>query len=144
MSPGGTDAAVVERHLMALNRCVHHLRQHQDCTATELGEDVSLRWTVERGLQICAQNALDIASHLAAAAGLDTPDYASAINRLCELDILPAQFADEFRGIAGFRNVLVHGYLDVDLDILHKTSTRGLDEFDVFAEYIEHYLDKVR
>ena len=47
------------------------------------------RWTVERGLQLCAQSALDIATHLAASTGRDAPDHASAIDVLGEIGGLP-------------------------------------------------------
>src|SRR5262249_40550194 len=38
-------------------------------------------------------------------AGRDAPDYASAIDLLPELGVLPSEFAARLRGIAGFRNV---------------------------------------
>ncbi len=65
---------------------------------------------MERGLQLCAQNALDVAAHLAASTGHDVPDYASAVDRLGEMGILPPDFAARFRAVAGFRNVVVHAY----------------------------------
>ena len=95
---------------------------------------------VERGLQLCAQNALDIATHLAASGGRDAPDYASAIDALGELGVLPAEFALRFRGIAGFRNILVHGYLGVDLSRMHQVLNSGLDDFADFARFIEGYI----
>jgi uncharacterized protein YutE (UPF0331/DUF86 family) len=86
------------------------------------------------------QNALDIATHLAAAAGLDAPDYASAIDRLAELSALPAKFASQFRAIAGFRNVLVHGYLEVDLDLVQRILAEQLGDFAEFAAHVEAHL----
>src|SRR5262249_51586236 len=95
---------------------------------------------VERGLQLCTQSALDIATHLAASAGRDAPDYASASDVLGELGVLPPAFAYRFRGIAGFRNVLVHGYLGVDPARLHQMLNAGLDDFVEFARHVEAYL----
>jgi uncharacterized protein YutE (UPF0331/DUF86 family) len=129
MSPGQADAAVVRRHLLALDGAVQRLRRHAGQPLAALGADSDTRWAVERGLQICAQNALDIATHLAASAGRDAPDYASAIDVLGELGVLPADFARRFRGVAGFRNVLVHGYLGVDAGRLHELLNAGLEDF---------------
>jgi uncharacterized protein YutE (UPF0331/DUF86 family) len=106
----------------------------------ELDTNTELRWIVERGLQLCAQNALDIATHIAASRGRDIPDYASAIDELGRLDVLSHEFAREFRSVAGFRNVLVHGYLEVDLDVLHALLHDRLDEFESFADQIEGFL----
>src|SRR5688572_14573542 len=114
MTPGQFDPALIERHLLALGQAVKVLRNHQGRSLEELASDQEERWIVERGLQLCAQNTLDIAIHLAARAGRDVPDYTAAIDRLADLGVLPSDFAASFRGMAGFRNVLVHGYLDVE------------------------------
>jgi len=41
-------------------------------------------------------------------------DYYEAITTLGELGILPFEFSQKFAPIAGFRNILVHEYLQVD------------------------------
>lgn len=42
--------------------------------------------------------------------------------------------------IAGFRNVVVHGYLDVDVRILHRLLNERLEDFTEFVRRIEAYL----
>lgn len=137
MSPGQPDPVVVRRHLLALDEAVQHLRRHAGRPLSLLQGDADERWAVERGLQLCAQNVLDIATHLAASAGRDAPDYATAIDVLGELGILPAEFAVRLRSIAGFRNVLVHGYLSVDIPLMHRLLNSGLNDFVEFARFIE-------
>lgn len=46
---------------MALDEALQVLRKHQGRTAEELLSDPEERWIVERGLQLCAQNVLDVA-----------------------------------------------------------------------------------
>ena len=142
MSPGKVDPAVVRRHLLAIDAAVKRLRRHAGRPLATLAADADTQWIVERGLQLCAQNAVEIATHLAASAGRDTPDYASAIDALGELGALPTEFARRFRGVAGFRNVLVHGYLRVELDRVHELLNSGLDGFVEFAGYIERFLQR--
>ena len=140
MSPGRPDPVVVRRHLLALDEALQVLRRHQGVTKEQLSADRERLWVVEHGLQLAAQNVLDVATHLAASAGRETPDYATAIDRLGELGVLPAPFAASLRGIAGFRNVLVHGYLDVDLaDVVDLHGAR-LDDFVAFARHVEDHL----
>ena len=143
MTLGQADPEVVRRHLAGLREALVNLRRHAGRSAQDLRANADLRWTVERGLQLCIQNALDIATHLAAGSGLDAPDYATAIDRLAELTVLPAEFAVRLRPIAGFRNVLVHGYLQVDLSIVEDVLKTKLDEMDEFARRIEVYLGRV-
>ncbi len=142
MSPGEPDAAVVRRHLLALDAPVQRLRRHAGRPLSALLGDSDAQWTVERGLQLCAQNALDIATHLAASAGRDAPDYVGAIDVLSELGVLPSAFGRRFRGVAGFRNVLVHGYLGTDLGRVHELLNSGLDDFIEFARHVDAYLER--
>jgi len=139
MTPGETDPRVVRRHLLALRRAVEELERHAGKPISALDDPDEL-WTVERGLQLCAQNALDTATHIAAGAGRDVPDYATAIDVLSDLGVITREFAAEFRSVAGFRNILVHGYLEVDREILHHVLNKRLTEFTQFAAASEAFL----
>jgi uncharacterized protein YutE (UPF0331/DUF86 family) len=141
MSPGEIDVAVVRRHLAALRESLQVLSTRRDLSLDELDADTQERWMVERGLQLCAQNALDIATHIAASRGRDVPDYASAIDELGRLGVLSREFVREFRSVAGFRNVRVHGYLEVDLRVLMTLLHERLGDFEAFAVSVETYLD---
>ncbi|HSN54963.1 MAG TPA: DUF86 domain-containing protein, partial [Candidatus Sulfomarinibacteraceae bacterium] len=96
---------------------------------------------VERGLQLCAQNALGIATHPAAGAGRDVPDWASSVDVLAVLGIVPRRYAARFRSVAGFRNILVHGYLEIDREILHEVLNTRLTQFGEFADHVESHLE---
>ena len=141
MGPGEIDIQIVRRHLAALRESLEVLEGHSGLSLDELNTDTGLRWVVERGLQLCAQNALDIATHIAASRGRDVPDYASAIDELSRLGVLDHGFANEFRNVAGFRNILVHGYLEVDLGLLLALLNERLSDFETFASSIETYLE---
>ena len=143
MSPGEVDPLVLRRHLFSLREALQVLSGHTGSSIAALKTDHEERWAVERGLQLCAQNVLDIATHIAAAEGRDVPDYASAIDELGNLGILPNDFASDFRGVAGFRNVMVHGYLEVDLELLHRLLNERLSDFGDFAAHIDAYLQRI-
>ena len=143
MGPGEIDTQVVRRHLADLRESLGVLSARSGVSLDELDADTELLWVVERGLQLCAQNALDIATHIAASRGRDVPDYASAIDELARLDVLDRDFVREFRNVAGFRNVLVHGYLEVDLGLLHTLLHERLGDFESFAARVEAYLDSL-
>ena len=141
MTPGRLDRCVVQRHLVALRGAAAALRRHAGVSPAALRADSDRRWALERGLQLCAQNALDVASHVASAAGLNPTTYGSSIDCLVEAKVLPPPFGERFRGVAGFRNVLVHGYLDVDLDLMCRMLAEFLDNFETFVGHVERWLD---
>jgi len=140
MSPGEIDPTVVRRHLVAIRQSVEVLRDHAGREVADLRESAEERWMVERGLQLCAQNALDISTHIAVGMGRDVPDYASAIDALADIGVLPRPFAADFRGMAGFRNIIVHGYLDIDIEILHQVLNQRLNDFGEFSKLVEQFL----
>ena len=143
MTPGEIDVRIVTRHIAALRDALRVLAKYSGTPIEDLDADPGERWAVERGLQLCAQNALDVATHIAASQGRDVPDYASAIDELGRLGALPSEFASQFRSVAGFRNVLVHGYLDVDLERLHLMLSERLGDFEAFASHIEAYVQTI-
>jgi uncharacterized protein YutE (UPF0331/DUF86 family) len=66
MSPGEPDIAVVRRHLLAVDAAMQRPRRHAGRPLAALVAEPDTLWAIERGLQLCAQNALDIATHLSA------------------------------------------------------------------------------
>jgi uncharacterized protein YutE (UPF0331/DUF86 family) len=140
MSPGEIDPQTVRRHLLALDEALQTLRKHRGLTVSDLTSVREKRWIVERGLQLCAQNVLDIATHIAAGTGHDVPDYAAAIDCLTDSGVLPAEFTERFRALAGFRNVLVHGYLDVDVAVVHRLLNDDLEDFTEFARHVNRFI----
>lgn len=77
-----------------------------------------------------------MATHLAASGGRSTQDYGGAIDRLGEMRVLPPEFAATLRPLAGFRNVLVHGYLEVDVAVVVRLLGERLEDFAAFAAWI--------
>ena len=64
------------------------------------------------------------------------------IDILMDAETLPPEFGAQFREVAGFRNILVHGYLEVDLDIVSRVLLEHLDDFEKFAVYVEEWLSR--
>ena len=59
---------------------------------------------------------------------------------LAEETVYPKKFAEDIKGLGGFRNILVHDYLDLDLDLVYKNLSEGLPVFKKFARYTAKYL----
>ncbi|MFO7694010.1 MAG: DUF86 domain-containing protein [Vicinamibacterales bacterium] len=134
-----TDRPLVEKRLAIIDTSLAELRRlaHID----RIDVDIRERRFVERTLQVAIQAALDVASHIVSDRRLGEP----ATNRdsflLLERD---GWVLSELRGpladMAGFRNVLVHGYDEVDLAIVRDVVTNHLDDLALFAEGIRRRL----
>lgn len=130
-----TDEQLLLKKLAVLETCVEQLRTLARPEALET--DIRERRFVEHTLQVAIQAALDVASHIVADARLGEP----ATNRqLFELLVGGGWIALEqvgpLRAMAGFRNILVHGYADVDLDVVRSVLRDHLDDLLDFAQAV--------
>ena len=82
---------------------------------------------------------LDIAHHLLATE-LWGPadDSADAVRILGRHRVIDRELADRLAAAVGFRNVLVHGYAEVDDDRVVE-NLDALDEFEVFIAQVRHW-----
>lgn len=135
------DRAVIERRLVHLLESVEVLKELSQEPLEYFQSDRRARWGLERGLQTCIQAVLDIAGHITATSGRTVPDeYKAGILALADMGVLPRDFANRIAPMAGLRNILVHEYLEVDLEVLKAILTERLNDFVEFSVYIEDHL----
>src|SRR3712207_3394658 len=74
--------------------------------------DPSVEWALERGLQLAAQAVFDIGNHVLVGAFGSRPfEYADVAPQLRDRAVISAELEQRLRGLAGFRNLLVHDYV---------------------------------
>ena len=131
---------LVQTKLKELRDYVRQLDRYQGITIEELEESLEKTWSIERGLQLSIQLVLDVGGHILSEEGVTVESYSEIIEELGKQDILPEKFAKNIKGMAGFRNILVHDYLEVDLKLLVKLVNNNLSDFRKFAQYILKYV----
>lgn len=109
-------------------------------------KDESLNAAAERHLQIAIQACIDIANHIVAALGLERPakETAEAFYSLVKEGIIPDDFVHTMVKITGYRNVLVHGYLEVNRHETYLNIQKRLPGLSKFAKYIEEFLENYK
>ena len=81
--------------------------------------DIILQHALTHAIQNLTSAVIDIAQHVGSERGAAVPEsYAAAIEQLGALGILPKKFALDFSAVARLRNVVVHAYAKLDIDIL--------------------------
>jgi uncharacterized protein YutE (UPF0331/DUF86 family) len=92
-------------------------------------------------LQLATQAALDVASHVVSDLRLGEPATNRALfDLLVEAGWLPRDLGAILADMAGFRNVLVHGYTEVDLGIVHDVLVNRLGDLEAFVDEIRRRL----
>jgi uncharacterized protein YutE (UPF0331/DUF86 family) len=82
-----------------------------------------------------AQLVIDIAGELSARRGDRFEDYTDAIRNLARDARFPPSLVSELERLPGFRNVLIHEYVALDLDRAVDALTR-LDPIEQFFEIV--------
>ncbi|EKD57041.1 MAG: hypothetical protein ACD_58C00017G0007 [uncultured bacterium] len=106
---------------------------------TFLSEEDTQR-LIERYLQLALEAVLDISDQIIAQEGLRKPEeYKDNILILAEKNIIPKQFALDFSKSAGFRNILVHAYLEIDPKKVYQHFQEDSDDIKIFLKHIVKY-----
>ncbi|HUP21749.1 MAG TPA: DUF86 domain-containing protein [Thermoanaerobaculia bacterium] len=122
-----TDAQLLAKKLAEIETYVRELR--------ELGRPEALRRDLKEQrfvlltLQLAIQAALDAASHVVSNERLGEPRRNAEVFELLVLhDWLSEPLGHELERMVGFRNVLVHEYAGVDLDIVQDVLENHLED----------------
>jgi uncharacterized protein YutE (UPF0331/DUF86 family) len=127
--------------LNAIADAIKALKELQTLSYEEFAREHVLHGSAERDFQVAIQAALDIGAYLLADAGVQVPsEYQQVFRALGQIEVLPQAFADKLVGMAKFRNVLVHLYLEVDLQKVYYYLQNNLDDFELFAKHVSDYI----
>jgi uncharacterized protein YutE (UPF0331/DUF86 family) len=130
-----TDQDLIAKKLAFIETCVCDLRQQ--ARPDRLSADVRELRFVEHTLQIAIQAALDVASHIVSDHRLGEPrTNRELFDLLGRHGWLPSPLVDILRDMGGFRNVLVHGYAEVDVSVVRDVLDHHLPDFETFVSAI--------
>lgn len=134
-----TDRDLVAKKLARIATCLHELRTL--AAPERLRIDVREERFVERTLQIAIQSALDVASHVVSDERLGEPETNRALFRLlARTGAISEELASRLAEMAGFRNVLVHGYDEIQIDIVEDVVRNHLGDLDDFVAGVSGYI----
>lgn len=138
---------MVDRHalssrLNALEGYLAELRAFARVSREELVRDPALHHLAERYLHLACESVLDVAHHVIADQGWrQASGYKDAIDVLREEGLIEADLADRLKGWMGFRNVLVHLYLEVDHGRSYDAIREDLGDLEQFASAAARLLE---
>lgn len=134
-----TDLDLLRKKLAFIETCIRELRDiAQPALVTQ---DLREERFVEHTLQIAIQAALDVASHIVSSERLGEPRTHHELFALLERNgWLSTALAVELRKMAGFRNILVHGYAEVDPRIVADIIVNRLEDLSGFVTEIRQRL----
>jgi len=137
-------AEAIRQRLLKLEQAISRLEEIGRTDLTALRTSFRDSWAAERGLQLAAEIVLDVGNHiLSAHFGESARDYEDVITRLAACGVIDDRLRARLKGLGGFRNVLVHGYLDLDPDRVADYLAKAPSDFVEFMRAIRAWLGSV-
>lgn len=131
------DPEVIARRLLSLNEALAELARPDAGDAQALTRDALLRAAVERWLQVAVEACIDIAYHVVASEGWTPPESGrGAFASLAAHGRLSPDLAQRLGNAAALRNLLVHDYVAIDLELLARVVRDDLDDLREFARAV--------
>lgn len=120
--------AIIER---CLRRIAFEYQGHQD----ELESNFTRQDAIILNLQRACEASIDAAMHLVRVRKLGVPqDSREAFDLLREANIISPLLCDRLKAMVGFRNIAVHDYRKLNMEIIKSILETRLDDFHTFGE----------
>lgn len=135
------DVNSIYAQLRELDAVLSELSKHKSLTESDIEVNLSQRWIIERGLIAASSLIFNISNQiLASHFGIYPDTYESHLTLLNQKDVISASLYTKLKGLGGFRNILVHEYVRISTNEVHKSFIRGLAAFPEFAKEIVNWL----
>ncbi len=133
------DRDVVLAKVATIRKCLDRIRDVTDLDPGKL-EDIDRQDIFVLNLQRAVQACIDLASHAVAAEALGLPEKVrDNFSILKEKGVVDPELASKMEKMTGFRNIAVHNYQALDLDILKSILSNNLKDLEDFSSALLHY-----
>jgi uncharacterized protein YutE (UPF0331/DUF86 family) len=125
---------VVVNKAATIERCLSRVREEFGEDGRELDVDQRRQDALVLNLLRACETAIDLAMHAVRVRGLGAPQSSrDAFVKLVEAEVLDEEVGDDLQRMVGFRNIAVHRYQELDLDVLRAIVRHELDDFEAFV-----------
>jgi uncharacterized protein YutE (UPF0331/DUF86 family) len=122
--------AIIER---CLDRVESEYRGHEE----ELETNYTRQDSIILNLQRACEASIDAAMHLVRVKRLGIPQESrDAYDMLCSAGIIAEYLRDRLKAMVGFRNIAVHDYRNLNMDVVRNIVEKHLKDFKEFGEIV--------
>ena len=122
----------------SIERCVRQIRRYYDLPSEiPFAEDQLKQDAISANLQRLCQLAIDLANLTIRKKKLGLPkDSVDSFQLLVNAGVIEQPMGNKLKGMVGFRNILVHEYTKLDLNLMTDVIENHLDDIIEFAQQI--------
>jgi uncharacterized protein YutE (UPF0331/DUF86 family) len=128
---------VIVNKAASIERCLRRIQEEYAGDVQNLVANQTKQDAIILNLQRACETAIDLAMYMVSQRKLGVPqDSRDAFSLLQTAGILPADLAQRMQRMVGFRNVAVHEYARLNLDVVRTIITKQMGDFRTFSSTI--------
>jgi len=132
---------VIRRRLNKLDEYLHILQRMKSYSFEEFRSEPEIYGSCERFLQLAIEATLDVGNRLIADLNLGAVNWYRDIPILMESNgYINTQLKERWIRMIGFRNTLVHDYLEIDRKIVYEVLQNNLDDIVTLKKIFARFL----
>lgn len=132
---------IVLNKMASIRRCESRIREVYADTPSSL-EDITKQDSIVLNIQRACEAAIDLAMHICSVRKLGVPQFSrEAFDLLHREGVIDDSLLRELKAMVGFRNIAIHEYQKIQIEIVRGIIENNLSVFDRFAQRIAHDLD---
>ncbi|HDX9578117.1 TPA: DUF86 domain-containing protein [Bacillus pseudomycoides] len=132
---------VILNKIATIERCIKRIKDVYENNLENL-EDYTKQDSIILNIQRACEASIDLAMHIVASKKLGLPQSSrEAFDLLVEANVINKDLGNNLKAMVGFRNIAVHDYQSVNLDIVQKIIEKHLGDFKLFTKEILGILD---
>jgi len=125
-----------------IRRCLKRIKDTTNLNPDTL-RDIDKQDIFVLNLQRAVQSTIDLAAHVVADESLGwAENLRDNFQLLYQANIIPDALNKSMQSMVGFRNIAVHEYQSLKLEILQKILTDYIDDLELFYQTILKYYEK--
>ncbi len=131
------DKLVLDKKIDAMLRCIDRIETRIPAQKQQFIQDLDAQDIIVLNLTRIIQLCVDIAMHVIAQTNVDAPQTMSqSFSQLEKLNIIDKKLTDKLKKSVGFRNIAIHNYSELDLDLTFDIASKHIGDFKQFIKQI--------
>jgi len=134
---------VVLNKIQTIEKCLKRIREEYVGFEDSFEEDYTKQDSVILNLERASQASIDIATHIVKTKSLGLPNSSRELfTILMDAGMISEDICKQMQGMVGFRNIAVHDYQNLNIEIVVAIVQKHLGDFEEFVrEVFSGYFD---
>lgn len=131
---------IILNKISIIKNCLHRISEEYDNSKFDLENNYTKQDSIILNLQRACEASIDLGAHIIKTNDFDIPQSSRDVFCILEKNkILTKKISEDMQKMVGFRNISIHDYINLDMEILKSILDNKLGDFLIFIDEILEY-----